>query len=112
MGRIVYRVRVNGSRAVRAYVHSHPDGRDISMLVINLDPSKPAIIRAPQFSGQMGKQYILTSPDVLSEQVWLNGELLSIYPDGQLPAISEMDWQGGDTLQLPALSYGFFVVCT
>jgi heparanase 1 len=107
MGQTSYPVRVNGPRTLRAYLHSCPGVDDMTLLAINLDPQRPVVIQLPQFTGQAYEKYALTSPDVLSGQVWLNGHKLCLNPQGQLPIWTGMDLQPGERIQLPPLSYSF-----
>jgi len=107
MGRQVYPVQGNGDEQVRAYLHAHPTGEGFTLLAINLDPRQARRIHLPQFSAYSRQKYILTAPNVLGGQVWLNGQVLALAADGSVPETPGMPIEPGADFVLPALSYGF-----
>ncbi len=113
MGPDVYGVTVSGDNSshLRAYVQAIPEV-SYAMLLINLDPQRNAQVNLPWLSGRGYELYSLTSPDLFTQTLVLNGQSLALAPDGQLPKLN------GNTIPatpnpgvvVHPLSYTFVVV--
>jgi heparanase 1 len=112
MGNEVYAVDLSGETAdkLRAYAQTHPDG-GTTLLLINLNHDRETAISLPQFANQPYELYSLTTPDIFSTNLLLNGEPLTLTPDGSLPTLNGefISSNGTPQIQLNPLSYNFVV---
>lgn len=108
MGRTVFTVHVHGSDKLRLYAHSTSKDRGVTLLAINLDHQTPVQLSLPQLAGRAGKKYLLTTPDVLGSEVWLNGRRLTLGEEGAIPDTCGDDVQAGERMIIPPLAYVFF----
>jgi heparanase 1 len=112
MGSEVYSAQVQGENTekLRVYAHSTPgtDGA-VTLLLINLDPQRSAHVNLPGLDGE-AIMYALTTPDLFSQTVLLNGEELALTPQGNLPDISGQPFDPGGVLSVHPLSYTFLVL--
>jgi hypothetical protein len=77
----------------------------ITVLAINLDPARDALLTFPGLDGREREVYALTAPDLLGQTVLLNGEELAL-SGGLLPALRGVR---RDEVRLEPLSYAFVV---
>ena len=77
----------------------------VAVVAINLNPGQQADINLPVAS----TRYTLTAPELQSEEVSLNGEVLALTADDALPALNGVPAPAGDTQIAPA-SVNFFAV--
>ena len=100
------------SRKVRLYAHCSKDGGGgITMLAINLNHDRKAIVQIPQFSDQMQQFYAVTTRDVLGQSLTINGKEPKVgnegIPDRILPVETKPEKAG---MELEPLGYGFLVL--
>ena len=111
MGNEVFSAEVTGENAakVRAYAHAHPAG-GVTLLLINLDHEQETAVSLTQFT-QSYTLYTLTSPDLFSTTLLLNGDALAIQENDELPDISGVVVEGSEQaiVELNPLSYAFVV---
>src|SRR3954453_2666753 len=55
----------------------------VTLMVLNMDRTSDALLKLPL----AGKRYSLSSPDLFSQTVLLNGKELRVGPDGSVPSI-------------------------
>jgi heparanase 1 len=112
MGNDVYAVDVSGDNAdkLRAYAQTHPDG-GTSLLLINLNHGRGTTISFPQFADQAYELYSLTTPDIFSTDLHLNGDPLTLTPNGSLPTLTGefIPANSIPEIQLNPLSYSFVI---
>jgi heparanase 1 len=110
MGPQVYATSVTGenSSRLRIYAQAYPDSR-VSLLLINLDPGKDAVVSLPGLVGKAYTIYSITAPDVLGQEVDLNGQPLHLTQDGALPETTGVEQPTSDhpTVTTHPLSYSF-----
>ena len=104
MGRQVLSTTVTGSRKARAYAHVSPDGRSISVLLINLHHDRPLVVRGIPVSSAT-KVYAVTAKDLFGTEALLNGEPLAMINDATLPELRPA--APTKTLTVHPLSYTF-----
>jgi len=123
MGDRVYRLKVKGSRKLRAYLHSHPHRPGLySLLVINLEWKREGRLLLSEDFASPEEQWLLSSDSPFSSQILLNGKALDVSDDMGVPDLSgrecrilEVPAEGTDAgmdLPVPPLSYAFFTVPT
>ncbi|XP_052054135.1 heparanase isoform X1 [Apodemus sylvaticus] len=104
---------------LRAYLHCtnayHPRYQegDLTLYVLNLhNVTKHLKLPSPLFSKPVDKYLLKPSgPDgLLSKSVQLNGQTLKMVDEQTLPALTEKPLPAGSSLNMPAFSYGFFVI--
>ena len=80
------------------------------IMAVNFDLEDEAILQVKKFSDNLVEKFILTAPknNLRSKLVLLNGELVTLNADGNLPTL--IGNFGTQPFSLPAKSYGFFVV--
>lgn len=91
------------SATVHLYAHcmkGHPGG--VSMLALNLNRTEPQTLRLPT----KAVRYTLSSPDLLSHTVQLNGKELALTLSGDVPVPSGTAVAAGN-VRLPATSITF-----
>jgi len=120
MGEGVLRVvGESGTPYLRVYGHckkgSTPQG-SVTLLLLNLHPSDSYTITV---TTQMGMtytgprdEYILTAPGNMLQlqQTQLNGKLLELTPDGEIPELLPVTRSGNEPLVIAPLSYGYVVL--
>lgn len=52
-------------------------------------------------------EYFLTSTDLHSNEIYLNGKLLKLTQDDKLPPLQGAIYNDGSTIQIAPLTYGF-----
>lgn len=88
---------------VRIYAQCMKDSSGgVTLLVLNMDRASEALLKFPI----AGKRYSLSSPDLFSQSVLLNGRKLKADPDGTVPAIEGEASKPGTT-SFPPLSITF-----
>lgn len=74
------------SRSIRAYAHCTPGATGaLTFLVINLERSDPTVVTFEGLEDKRREVYSLTSTDLLSQEIHLNGKLLQVAADGSPP---------------------------
>lgn len=115
MGRRVCAAQATGDGMDRLRVYAHApssgDAASVTILAINLDPQRDAILSFPQFEGRAHERYALTAPEVLGRTVLLNGVQLGLVDGRTLPEIRAQCQQGAGlpTVTIHPLSYTFVV---
>jgi heparanase len=72
------------AKNVRVYAQCMKDSRGgVTLMVLNMDKTVEALLKLPA----AGKRYSLSSPDLFSQSVLLNGKELKAEPDGTIPAL-------------------------
>ena len=106
MGTTVLNPGATQQSELHLYAHclrNHPGG--VAILAINADRSTPKEIALPLASDE----YRLTSADLMSPTVQLNGVELNLTADGDLPALNGSHIAGG-SISLPPASITFFAI--
>jgi len=68
------------SEKFRAYIHaSNSDEYDFTLLFINLDHERDAVITTRDFNGAKAEIYALNTPDIFGRNIRLNGEVLKLF---------------------------------
>jgi heparanase 1 len=115
MGTRVYAVQAAGDGAdqlrVYAQATASTDAASVTVLAINLDPQRDAVLSFPRFEGRAHEQYAVTTPDVLGRTLLLNGIELGLVDDRALPEIRAHRHEGADLpmVTVHPLSYTFVV---
>jgi heparanase 1 len=95
---------------LRVYAHcSRMDNQGVTMIFINLSPNVTYELHLkgfPQVSDR--EEYHLTSTDLHSQQIYLNGRLLQLQ-EGKLPPLEPNKVSSNVPLRVAPLSYGFIV---
>ncbi len=112
MGEEVYKTGVLGdhTESLRVYAQSLPGMRNgYTILIINLDPKKSARISIPDFVDRPFEIYGLSTPDLFSQTLLLNGVQLKLDNNGNLPVINGLPFIGGGIpeITLNPLAYAF-----
>ena len=105
-----------GDKTVRIYAHCSKDSAEfppgtVTMMAMNLDKTKSANIT---LQGRLRKksiqQYLVTPPsgNLLSNEVLLNGKLIQMMSDTDLPEL--LPEKVKQPLKLPPSSYAFYVI--
>jgi heparanase len=91
------------AKNVRVYAQCMKDSRGgVTLMVLNMDKTVEALLKLPA----AGKRYSLSSPDLFSQSVLLNGKELKAEPNGTIPALQgEASMPGAMTF--PPLSITF-----
>lgn len=91
-----------------AYAHC-AQGRPgaVTALLLNLDPEAAASVDFEAGLGLAQERYLITSPELLGQQWWLNGELIQLGAQDAFPALAPVQGQG--SLELPPASMAFVV---
>ncbi|XP_039206774.1 heparanase [Crotalus tigris] len=121
VGPTVLHVAITGldPKKLRVYLHctntQHPKYRegDITLFALNLYNSPKRLYVPSYFSKKQIDEYLLLpyrEDDLLSRSVQLNGFLLKMPNDETLPILQENPLIPGHSLDLPAFSYGFYVI--
>ncbi|MBB4078020.1 hypothetical protein GGR28_000621 [Lewinella aquimaris] len=103
MGTRVYDPGVDGGR-LGVYLHSHRDNPDGKTLLLINPTDAPITVDLPAAS----RAFVLTSDDLRSKTVYLNGEELTLTANDQLPEITGKPAAAG-AVELPAYGVGFYV---
>ena len=113
MGSRVYEPQIDGENVDRLRVYAHASALDehefVTILAINLDPQRDAVLSFPSFPNSRYELYAITAPDVLGTSILLNGKPLVLVSDETLPEIKG-EWQEGQVVPqvtINPLSYAF-----
>lgn len=91
------------AKNVRIYAQCMKDSSGgVTLMVLNMDKASEALLKLPV----AGKRYRLSSPDVFSQTVLLNGKELKVGPDGNVPSLDGEASKPGTTA-FPPLSITF-----
>lgn len=86
------------ARNVRVYAQCMKGSKGgVALMVLNMDGSSEALLKLPL----AGERYSLSSPDIFSQTVLLNGKELRVGPDGTLPSIHGEQSHPGTTKFAP-----------
>ncbi|XP_062991670.1 heparanase [Elgaria multicarinata webbii] len=121
VGNRVLHVNLTGEdpRKLRVYLHCtneyHPKYRDgdLTLFALNLCNSTKHLHLPVSLSKKQIDEYLLLpegKDSILSTSVRLNGHVLKMLDDETLPTLREKLLRPGSTLELPAFSYGFYVI--
>ena len=94
MGERVYAVEKTGenSEKLRMYAHGSASGSgdddSVTVLAINLDHQRDAVLTLPDFFDGTCELYRITTPDVFGSTVLLNGQPLGLVNDQKLPIVN------------------------
>ena len=106
MGRVVLDAGASASPNLHGYAQcmkGHPGG--VTLLFLNLSRTSSQTITLPMASAR----YVMSSADLMSHTVQLNGRNLALTSAGDLPELVGVPTPKG-TFDLPAASIGFFTV--
>ncbi len=113
MGDRVLATRVEGTSGshLRAYAHVGPEGA-LTVLLINLDPTRDASVTLPVLGARDRAEYAVTAPELFGQTVLLNGAALGLTAGGALPATAGVSARGGahTPVVIHPLSYSFVTV--
>jgi heparanase 1 len=115
MGRRVCAVQAAGEGEDRLRVYAHApassEAAAVTVLAINLDPQRDAVLSFPQFEGRAHEHYAVTAPDILGSTLLLNGVELRLVDDRALPELRghRREGEGPPTVTVHPLSYTFVV---
>ena len=104
MGRVVLDAGPSPVASLRLYAQcmkGHAGG--VTLLALNLSRSDSQTVRLPIAS----TRYVMSSPDLMSHTVQLNGQALALSASGDVPRLTGAATAKGD-FTLPAASIGFF----
>ena len=104
MGRVVLDAGTSPSSTVHVYaacMKGHPGG--VTLLALNLSRTDAGAIHLPMAA----MRYVMSSADLLSHTVQLNGKELALTSSGNLPSLTGVVTAKGE-FNLPAASIGFF----
>ena len=105
MGPQVLATMARGENAdrLRAYAHAGTEPGAVTVLAINLDPAREALLVFPELEGRGRELYAVTAPDPLGQTVLLSGEVLAL-SGGALPPLRGVR---REEVRLEPLSYAF-----
>jgi len=104
---------------LRAYGHCKKDNNprgSVTVLLLNLHPATSYTINLTTQTGVTysgpREEYILTAPgnNIYAQQTQLNGKLLELTPDEDIPQLVPVRKLGSEPLVIAPLSYGFVVL--
>ncbi|ELT88779.1 hypothetical protein CAPTEDRAFT_185929 [Capitella teleta] len=109
----------SNSSTVKVYAHcsaagaAYPTGA-VTLFALNINNHTEHLTLSEQFVKLPYEVYLMTPGDgeqngLLSKEVKLNGNVLSLMPDSSLPDLLPVTRSAGMTLDLPAYSYAFWV---
>ncbi|XP_064602793.1 heparanase-like isoform X2 [Liolophura sinensis] len=109
----------NSSRWVRVYAHcacsqsrSQYQPGAVTLYILNLYKTDVEV-KLPQFQKYDLHLYLLT-PDgaagIFSRNVRLNGQVLEMLSDSELPRLEPQTWPAGNPVHMEALTFGFVVI--
>ena len=104
MGHVVLDSGASPDSSVHVYAQcmkGHAGG--VTLLALNLSRTGAQSLKLPSVS----TRYVLSSPDLMSHTVQLNGKELALTASGDLPGLTGVTTAKGD-FSLPAASIGFF----
>src|SRR5439155_741415 len=91
------------AKNVRVYAQCMKDSSGgVTLMVLNMDKASPSSLKLPV----AGERYSLSSPDLFSQSVLLNGRELKAEPDGIVPTIEGVASEPG-AMTFPPLSMTF-----
>ena len=114
MGTSVYRVNKNGrnSEKLRIYAHSTPSGKmgQYTVLAINLDHEKSAILSLQELNGYKYKIYSITTDDIFGEKIFLNNREMNLSDYEEV--FNNVDYTKTDPaeIRINPLSYSFISI--
>lgn len=94
------------AHCTRAGAPGHAPGA-VTVLVLNLDGDRAADVAFTGLGASGFKAFVMTSDDLQSQRVMLNGKWLEAADDGAVPSMDPRD--SASTVRLPAHSYAFVV---
>ncbi|XP_062515095.1 heparanase-like isoform X2 [Corticium candelabrum] len=86
---------------------------DVTLILINIQTEKPATIQLVEPLSQFNVDVYLLTPGIggiTSNFTLLNGDKLEMSMDNQLPMITPTTQANSQTISLPPLTYGFYVI--
>jgi len=99
MGTGVLDPQVEGNPSLRVYAHCMKDtSGGVSILILNTDPAAEQVVEVPVNA----ERYTLTTPDLMSKTVLLNGVEMTVAADGSLPPIKGQPVKAGKLGFAPA----------
>jgi heparanase 1 len=111
MGTDVYAVSIKNDKnsKIRIYAHGSVNGPGITVLIINLDHQKKAVIGFDNIKQKNAFLYQITTPDILGKDVYLNDQKLELINGKYLPPITGQRLSVPEilTLTVNPLSYSF-----
>lgn len=114
MGTRVLNTTSNGTEYLRAYAHCAKNARGITLLLINLNKDTRVSVRASTGSGtstdrKYRLEYHLTAKDgdLHSQTMVLNGNILDITCDGQIPSLRAVTVPATRPILVAPLSIAF-----
>ena len=113
MGRRVYEPQIDGENVARLRVYAHASAVDehefVTILAINLDHQRDAVLSFPGFPNSGYELYAITAPDVLGTSILLNGKPLVLVSDETLPEINAERYEPSAVpeVTINPLSYAF-----
>jgi len=103
MGAVVLDPNTSKVESLRIYAHcASGKSGGVTVLALNTDTTNEKTLEIPI----AGERYTLTSPELTSASVLLNGVELKAAPDGSIPSIRSLHIAAGD-VRLPAASITF-----
>lgn len=103
-------------RKVRVYAHcsnsQYPLG-SVTLLALNVLLDTTVVLKLNgELKGKDVDVYLLTpeNGDLLTKTVKLNGKVLKLVDDRTLPDLAPKSVPGGEPLNLPPLTFGFYVI--
>ena len=115
MGEKVFEVnkKGNNSEKLRVYAHSssYKEESFITILAINLDYKKNAMLELPELKGHKYEIFSITTNNILSDELLLNGKILKLDQNNNLPEIEGILSRPEYTpfINISPLSYAFIV---
>ena len=94
-----------------SFTHSYPAG-SVVMLLLNMNfGSASAYLVNPELSSSSRDVYWLTPPNgnLTSTSVLLNGQLLQLVDNTEVPDLKPTEQPASSTITLPPISFGFYV---
>lgn len=115
MGTQVFQAQATGDTAGRLRVYAQAtagaESDAVTVLAVNLDPQRDAVVSFPGFAGRAYRVYQVNAPDILGTELLLNGKALALVDDRTLPEIVGAARPGVDAPAetIHPLSYTFIV---
>ncbi len=115
MGTTVYKTKTSGEDKEKLRVYTHSSARNdssfLTILAINLDHKKNAIVSIPKLKGYKYEVFSITTNDIYSKKVLLNGNKLGLENDFTIPEIKGILNRPEHTpfINVSPLSYSFIL---
>jgi heparanase 1 len=115
MGTRVYATQTSDEPSGKLRIYAHATANDeansVTVLAINLDDRRDAIVSFPQFGSRARRIYTLNAPDLFGGTIQLNDRELKLVNDQTLPELKgiEHDPASPPAITLHPLSYAFIV---